>query len=404
MFSKANLLVVDDIEANVDLLVRRLKRFGYQNVVSASNGQQALGLIREQRFDLVLLDIMMPDLDGYGVLEQLRSEGLLTELPVIMVSSLDDIDSVARCVELGAEDYLPKPFNSTLLRARVKATLEKKQLRDIAKAQLQRLEYETTAARELQLSMLPTEFPQPDAERPLSLYAFMQPANEVGGDLYDFFYPNSHTLCCLVGDVAGKGVASGMFMARARSLIRWVAMHGSQAGINLDAAQITATVNAELCEGNSMVMFVTLCIALLDLRSGELQVCSAGHDLPYILRPSQSLIECDIPTCVPLGIDEDAHYTAHALQLMPSDSFFIYSDGITEARNGLGEFYTEQRLQAELDKLSDTGVQQCIETVVAKVDTFAGSAPQADDITALMLRWHGYGAHSKLSDLANLGH
>ena len=130
------ILVVDDNEDNRYTLVRRLAREGYTDVVTAANGRQALAELGDSEFDLVLLDIMMPEVDGYAVLEQLRSQGRLASLPVIVISALDDFDAAVRCIEMGAEDYLPKPFNTTLLRARIAAILEKKRLRDEVVRQL----------------------------------------------------------------------------------------------------------------------------------------------------------------------------------------------------------------------------------------------------------------------------
>src|SRR5439155_1624373 len=124
-----HLLVVDDNEMNRDMLSRRLEREGY-TVSVAENGRQALDLVRVQRFDLVLLDLMMPELDGFAVLERMKADDHLRHIPVIMISALDELGSVVRCIEIGAEDYLPKPFEPTLLRARIGACLEKKQLRD----------------------------------------------------------------------------------------------------------------------------------------------------------------------------------------------------------------------------------------------------------------------------------
>ena len=117
-----SLLVVDDNEDNRYTLTRRLQREGYGNLTTAENGQQALQLLNTRPFDLVLLDVMMPGLNGYEVLERMRADGRLRHIPVIMISALDEIESVIRCIELGAEDYLSKPFNPTLLRARVGAS------------------------------------------------------------------------------------------------------------------------------------------------------------------------------------------------------------------------------------------------------------------------------------------
>lgn len=123
------ILVVDDSKTNRDMLARRIERQGY-SVATAASGREALDAVRAQAFDLVLLDIMMPEMDGYAVLEQIKAEEGLRSIPIIMISALDEMDSVARCIEMGAEDYLPKPSNLILLKARIGACLEKKRARD----------------------------------------------------------------------------------------------------------------------------------------------------------------------------------------------------------------------------------------------------------------------------------
>ena len=149
------LLVVDDIEDNRYTLIRRLKRQGYENVVEAENGRQALDVMRERAFDLVLLDIMMPEMDGYEMLEEVKSDPNLRDIPVIMISAIDEMDSVVKCIELGAEDYLPKPFNRTLLQARVGASLEKKKLRDQETTYLHQIETEKRRADDLLHAVFP---------------------------------------------------------------------------------------------------------------------------------------------------------------------------------------------------------------------------------------------------------
>jgi CheY-like chemotaxis protein len=124
------ILVVDDNEDNCYTLTRRLKRQGYDNVATAGHGRQALELLAARPFDLVLLDVMMPDMNGYEVLETMKADPGLRGIPVVMISALDEVDSVARCIELGADDYLAKPFDPTLLRTRVRDCPEKKRLRD----------------------------------------------------------------------------------------------------------------------------------------------------------------------------------------------------------------------------------------------------------------------------------
>lgn len=153
------ILVVDDNEMNRDLLSRRLQRQGHK-VFMAIDGQDALASVQTQPFDLILLDIMMPGMNGYDVLERLKADPAYRHIPVIMISALDDIESVVRCIELGAEDYLFKPFNPTLLKARIGASLEKKRLRDQERAFLEQLQTEQAKSEALLLNILPEAIAQ----------------------------------------------------------------------------------------------------------------------------------------------------------------------------------------------------------------------------------------------------
>lgn len=151
---QGRVLVVDDNEANRDLLARRVRRQGH-TVTVAEDGIRALELMGQEPFDLVLLDIMMPKMNGYQVLEHLKHDPNLRHIPVIVISAVDDINSVVECIELGAEDYLPKPFNAVLLAARIRNCLEKKWLRDQEQFYLQQLQAEQERTERLLLSILP---------------------------------------------------------------------------------------------------------------------------------------------------------------------------------------------------------------------------------------------------------
>lgn len=157
---QGHVLIVDDNEMNRDLLARRVQKQGHKTTL-AVNGRQALELMQQQPFDLVLLDIMMPEMNGFQVLEHLKADSRLRHIPVIVISALDDIDSIVKCIELGAEDYLSKPFNKVLLKARINHCLEKKWLRDQELVYLQQLKAEQEKSERLLLSILP----QPIAEQ-----------------------------------------------------------------------------------------------------------------------------------------------------------------------------------------------------------------------------------------------
>jgi sigma-B regulation protein RsbU (phosphoserine phosphatase) len=390
--TESALLLVDDNEDNRYTLMRRLTREGYTNLTTATNGHEALDLLQVKPFELVLLDIMMPDMNGYEVLERMKASAELRNIPVIMISALSEIDSVIRCIELGAEDYLPKPFNPTLLRARIGASLEKKRLRDEVRASLARLEHEMDAARKLQLGMLPLVFPACTPEQPVEIYALMEPAREVGGDLYDFFYAWEHLFCFLVGDVSGKGAAAAMFMARTRSLVRMaVQLWRKTSGDHITPVRIIEAVNYELCQNNRDRMFVTLFLGVLDTKTGVLTYINAGHLAPCVLHASGSIEPVKDKPAMPLAVRAGATYQERTVTLLPDDTVFVFSDGVTEAMNAADELYGNARLHADLGATFAFRPEEIVRAIKAKVDLFTGDAPKFDDVTMLALRWRPAG-------------
>ena len=383
---KARLLVVDDNEDNRYTLVMRLEIEGYSNIAIAEDGEQALELLGSHDFDLVLLDVMMPKVDGYQVLEQLKADGRLHDIPVVMISALNEIDSVVRCIELGAVDYLSKPFNPVLLKARVGASLEKKRLRDEVRAHLARIEEELESARQLQMSMVPTTFPQPTVRRPIEIFAMMEPAREVGGDLYDFYDFDDGTLCFLVGDVSGKGVPAALFMARTKNVIRLVSrlLRGADGSAPTPADIVTA-VNRELCQDNVGMMFVTLFFGMLDPQTGDLRFTNAGHNPPYHLN-GNGLTPVTACKGRPLGVRDNSTYETGRLTLAPGEEIYLYTDGVTEAANRKDELFTEERLEAVLRDVAGHPANAIINAVADAVRSFADGALQSDDITALAIR------------------
>ena len=384
----AALLVVDDNEDNRYTLTRRLNREGYKNLTMAANGREALNKLREQPFDLVLLDIMMPDMNGYEVLEQVKATPSLRDIPIIMISALDEVDSVIRCIELGAEDYLNKPFNPTLLRARVGASLEKKRLRDEVRKNFERLSEELDAARALQLAMLPSQFPVCSPSQPVAVHAIMQAAREVGGDLYDCFYAGEHTFCFLVGDVSGKGASAAMFMARARSLVRiTVNLWREWRTDEIDPGMLIEAVNRELCQNNDDRMFVTLFLGQIDTSSGVVSFVNAGHPPPHLLSAQGQTTQIEAKPAMPLGVRRQAQYQTRTFTIQPGDALFVCSDGVFEALNDKGDLFSIERLSQLLREANAAEPLEIVRAIKEAVDAFTGTAPRADDVTALALRW-----------------
>jgi sigma-B regulation protein RsbU (phosphoserine phosphatase) len=380
------ILVVDDNDDNRYTLTLYLDLEGYSSVETAQDGEKAIARLQTAKFDLVLLDVMMPKVDGYQVLTWIKDQPRLRDLPVIMISALNEMNSVIRCIELGAVDYLLKPFNPVLLKARLGSTLEKKRLRDEINAHLARLEQELEAARRLQMAMVPQSFPKPSAAFPLDLCASMEPAREVGGDLYDFFVTEDGKLCFLVGDVSGKGMPAALFMARTKSLIRITtelmrARHGASAG----PAEIIARVNRELCQDNSDMMFVTLFFAMIEPATGELEFCNAGHNAPYRLN-GKTVETIEGGKGIILGVRPDAVYSTGRLALAPGDGVYLFTDGVTEANNAAEELFGETRLEAVLRAADGAPCAEIVKSVAYAVRGFVGDALPSDDITMLAIR------------------
>ena len=381
----ARILVVDDNDDNRYTLTLHLNLEGYGNIEIAQDGEEAIARLSAESFDLVLLDVMMPKVDGYQVLTWIRDQARLRDLPVIMISALNEMSSVVRCIELGAVDYLLKPFNPVLLQARLGATLEKKRLRDQINAHLTRLEEELDAARKLQMSMVPHSFPTPTAEFPIDLCASMEPAREVGGDLYDFFTTEDGTLCFLVGDVSGKGMPAALFMARAKSLIRIVTELMRSPDGHAGPADIIARVNRELCQDNGDMMFVTLFFAMLVPATGELSFCNAGHNAPYRFHGDKLTEIVDAKGMI-LGVCPEAVYDTGRLSLAVGEVVYLFTDGVTEANNAADELFSEERLEDILRASAGRPSVEVVGGVAQAVKNFVGTASPSDDITMMAVR------------------
>ena len=385
------LLVVDDNEDNRYTLTRRLTREGYTNISVAEDGRQALEMVKARAFDLVLLDIMMPQVNGYEVLERMKADAQLRHVPVIMISAVGEMDSVIRCIELGAEDYLPKPFNPTLLRARVGASLEKKRLRDNIVQHVRRMERDLETAREIQLSMVPTDFPVAQNSQGLEVYAMLQPAYEVGGDFYDFFWLTPDRLCVLVADVSDKGASAALHMARAKASIRFLC-DSEDSGYMPNAAELVERIDRELSRDNPHAMFITLLLAVVNARTGDIEWCNAGHNPPCVMSAEGAVTVLGGECGIPVGIDPKFFRSAETSQIPKGGSLFVYTDGVTEAMNSQNDMFGVERLDAILRACVTPAAQaprEVIAAVLGAVQAFAGEARPSDDITMLACRWHG---------------
>lgn len=376
--AKSRVLVVDDTEMNRDVLSRQLTRQGHETYLVGS-GPEALEALRTESFDLVLLDIMMPGMDGYQVLETVKSDAALKDLPVVMISALNDTDSIVRCIELGAEDYLPKPFHPSILKARVNASLMKKHVRDRERRLAESLERELSIAHDIQQSFLPETLP---AVPGYEIAALFEPARQVAGDFYDVFPLPDGSLALVVADVCGKGVGAALFMALFRSLLR----AGLTSRCETEPAhqallRTVETTNDYIAETHgSANMFATTFFAVLSPATGELTYVNAGHERPIIVGSVLRHLETTGPA---MGLMAGPGFQTRRITLDPGETLVSVTDGVTEAKGPSG-FYGEERLLQILRP--GRSAADVAGDVKAALDVHVAGEDPHDDVTLLVLR------------------
>jgi sigma-B regulation protein RsbU (phosphoserine phosphatase) len=246
----------------------------------------------------------------------------------------------------------------------------------------ERMESELNVAYNIQMSFLPKLFPAFPEREEFDLYATMEPAKEVGGDLYDFFFIDEEHLFFCIGDVSGKGVPAALFMSVTKTLI------GAQKSLS-DPSRILHKVNGDLCEGNESLMFVTMFCGVLNTLTGELLYSNAGHNPPLLLRRDGRAEWLTLPRGMALGVMEEAGFETSSIRLDPEDMVIAYTDGVTEAFNAALELYSEERLIRHVSRCARKSPKEAIETIMASVESFAAHTSQSDDITMLGLKYRG---------------
>jgi sigma-B regulation protein RsbU (phosphoserine phosphatase) len=381
--SDCRVLLVDDAKANLDILVEGLK--SDHKLSLALNGEMALQIAARTPPDLVLLDIVMPGLDGYEVCRRLRQMPETAEVPIMFLSSLEEVQNKTRGFEAGANDYLTKPFEMLEVKARVRSLLKAKAYSDAVKEQMAS---ELRVAREIQMGMLPHDFDGMEQAYGVEFGAVLEPAREVGGDLYGVCAAAKERLVVFLGDVSGKGIPASMFMVRAISLARLLSREIAE------PERILARLNDELAADNPSGMFVTFLCAVFDPVSGRLALANAGHCRPVLLRTGEAPSWAVKNLGTALGFEPGLEFERTEMTLREADALIFYTDGVSEAFNPQDECYGNDRLLADAAVFAGQSPAAITAGLLQKVRAFAGTAPQSDDIAILALRVGG-GASGK---------
>lgn len=372
--SECRVLLVDDAKANLDILVEGLK--SDHKLSLALNGEMALQIAQRTPPDLVLLDIVMPGLDGYEVCRRMREMPETAEVPIMFLSSLEEVQNKTRGFEVGANDYLTKPFEMLEVKARVKSLLKAKAYADAVK---EKIAYDLRIAREIQMGILPPDVAAVTAGTDLEAHAILEPAQAVGGDLYDVLRTPGGNLVLVMGDVSGKGIPAALFMAVTMTLVRAMAADSKK------PEEILRRVSDSLVTQNPRNMFVTLLCGIYEPATGKLTYASAGHPAAVLVRAGNASLlptEPDLAAGIMAGIATQSQ----SVDLQPGDLVVFYTDGVTEAFNAGGDLYGDTQLLEALARQSGHGAAETTAALLQSVRGHANGHPQSDDIAILTLR------------------
>jgi len=386
-----NLLVVDDNEMNRDMLSRRLARKGH-TVEVAEDGHRALAMIEETDYDVVLLDIMMPGIDGYETLEKIRSDRDSGDLPVIMATAKDASEDVVAALKLGANDYVTKPFDFPVVLARVQTQLQLKRSREALARAHHKMKKDLEAAARIQASLLPSEqVVEFEGARVAWRYV---PCDELAGDTLGIVRLDDRSVGVYVVDVSGHGVPSALLSvslsrvlkSEPTSSVLWTTDPGSVEPRIASPLEVMTELSKRFPYDMQTGQYFTMVYAVIDLKNQRLTYASAGHE-PMIIVGSGREAEFGKSTGQPIALVPamimKSTYEERTIEICPGDRIYLYSDGIPEAHDAGGDQYGNERLIAKLAELLETDLDQGLPKVLETVRQWQGGPHFDDDVSLL---------------------
>ena len=374
----ARILIVDDQAENCAVLQRRLEKEGH-TCTSLNDGQTALDRLAAEIFDLVLLDIMMPGMDGREVLRRIKTDEKLRHIPVIMISALDQLESVVRCIERGAEDYLPKPFNPVLLRARIGASLDRKRLRDAEQAAFAALkESQEKLAAELAeaASYVQSVLPSPLNKPPVAASWQFIPSSSLGGDAFGYGPERDGSFGICLLDVCGHGVGAALLSISVLNVIR----SESLPGVNFsDPAEVLAGLNNAFPMEKHGEMFFTAWCGTYNPSTRRMRFAAGGHPPAIMVNPDGSTAVLSAKGPV-IGAMPGVKFNAGEAEIPPGARVFVFSDGAYEIQKHDESIMTHEELR---HLLAGAPRENAPEWVIGQLRTI-NSQPVFDDDVSLV--------------------
>ena len=364
------ILIVDDNPANVEILQMRLAANNYE-IITAADGEEGLAMARDALPDLILLDIMMPKMDGIEVCRHIRADDSLPFIPIIMVTAKADSKDVVAGLEAGGDEYLTKPVDHAALVARVKSMLRIKELHDTVLEQSAQLKAQLETATEIQSLFWPKI---PELKAGGHIWAESAPAGYVGGDLYDVIRLPDNSLLAYVADVSGKGVPAALIMAALSTNIR------SEALLQSEVDKLLEAVNNRLHRLTSEEgFFATIVIGRYWPASGKMQLALGGHLQPLWIGQS-GLVNLPQLKGISMGVTPDVHYEKKEVSLSPGEAVLFFSDGVIEAENEDKALFGNERL---VDYIKNAKGPPWGKGLLDLISQWRGNAKASDDLTLL---------------------
>ena len=380
---KKLVLVVDDNPSHIHV-VHSILKDDYK-IRIATNGARALDLAQAKPLpDLILLDVMMPDMDGYEVCGQLKANPETRDIPVIFLTLKMEVADETRGFEVGAVDYIHKPFSPPIVKARVRTHLLLREAHEALARQLIAINNELEMARQIQLAILPRETPKIQG---LDIAARYIPMSSVAGDFYDFIVVDEKHLGVLIADVFGHGLPSALIASMLQSAFAAQSAHAS------DPVRVLSELNRALF-GKFRSHFVTAAYIFLDLEKSIVNYAGAGHPPLLLWRRSSGRVSEVLENGFFLGPFHNSTYSAVPLSLEDGDRIILYTDGIVEAKDSSREEFGMDRLKEMVEANHALPADQFVDALldgVARWSEKISGPSQSDDITLLAIDFQGHG-------------
>ncbi len=368
--SKGQAAVADDERSNRIIPSSLLKKMGYE-VIHANNGAEAVELFRSEDPDLILMDIMMPVMNGYDAVELIKSDPTDTFTPVIFLTGKTDENDLAKCIEVGGDDFLTKPFSRTLLTAKIQSMERISLLHKQMNMLYARMQQDQAMAEEVFAGAVVTDNVALEA-----IQTLLQPAELFSGDVLLTAYSPSGDLNVLMGDFTGHGLAAALGAMPASEVFR------AMTGKGFSTQQILSGINSKLLGLLPTSMFLAIQFITISRSLDHVSVCNCGMPDVLLLDAENNRIKHRIPSLgIPLGISADVDFNecVEVVKINLGDSILLVSDGVTEAFNDNKEHFTQERLESAISNRRTD--ESTIDSISLALEDFCGNASQADDIS-----------------------